>query len=85
MPHRCGIFTVRPKNPLSIVAEDRKLEPLDSIRCIYSLGLTVTKYCEDRLSKIEPLLEDKKQLSDSDMEKFGQKDPESYPNTFRYL
>lgn len=41
----------------------------------------VSKYCEEIQGKIEPLLAVKETLSDSDMEKFEQKDPESYPIT----
>lgn len=40
----------------------------------------MSKYCEEIEGKIEPLLANKKELSDSEMEKFGQKDPASYPN-----
>ena len=36
-------------------------------------------------SRVKPLLETKKELSDEDMEKYGKKDPEAYPHMFYHL
>lgn len=64
MPHRCGIFTVRSKLPLSITPED------------------LATYCEEAKTRMEPLVAEKKLLSDEEMEKYGQKDPESEGEKF---
>ena len=42
----------------------------------------VNKYCEEIEGKVKPLLAKKEPLSESDMEKFGKKDPEAYPEYF---
>ena len=41
---------------------------------------SVSEYIEGMESKVKPLLEQKKLLSDSDMEKYGMKDAETYPH-----
>ena len=42
--------------------------------------LTVSSYIESMESRIKPMLETKKELSEDEMEKYGKKDPESYPH-----
>lgn len=80
MPHRLGIFTVRPKAPLSITADDCECGRVTGKRGFErGCDAVVSKYCEEIQSKIEPLMVEKQALSDADMEKYGQKDPESYP------
>ena len=39
----------------------------------------MTSYVESSKSRIKPLLEIKKEMSEDDMEKFGKKDAEAYP------
>jgi hypothetical protein len=61
MPHRCGIFTVRPKKPTAVTQEE------------------VSVYNDSTKSRIKPLLEAKKEMTEDDIEKFGKKDPDAYP------
>ena len=43
------------------------------------LSPPVTEYVESMETKVKPLLEKKQFLSESQMQKFGKKDPEAYP------
>lgn len=40
---------------------------------------SVSGYVDSTKSRIKPLLESQKEMSEEDMEKFGKKDPEAYP------
>jgi hypothetical protein len=64
MPHRCGIFTVRPKKPTSVTQDD------------------VSLYVESVRTRIQPLIEPKKYMTEEDMEKFGKKDPDAEVERF---
>ena len=41
--------------------------------------VVVSEYVEVMGSKVKPLLETKKELTDDEMEKYSKKDPEAYP------
>lgn len=45
----------------------------------------VAEYVVNMESRVKPLLETKKKLSEEDMEKYGKKDPEAYPHMFYHL
>ena len=42
----------------------------------------MSSYIDSTKSRIKPLLEAKKEMTDNDMEKFGKKDPDAYPLKF---
>lgn len=52
--------------------------------CIY-FSLSVAEYVGNMESRVKPLLESKKELSEEDMEKYGKKDLEAYPHDFLSL
>ena len=52
--------------------------------CIYN-HIAVSTYLDSTSSRIKPLLESKKEMTDEDMEKFGKKDPDAYPFIFLLL
>lgn len=47
--------------------------------------LVVAEYVVNMESRVKPLLETKKELSEEDMVKYGKKDPEAYPHMFYHL
>ena len=42
-------------------------------------SFAVSVYIDSTKSRIKPLLEAKKEMTEDDMEKFGKKDPDAYP------
>ena len=52
---------------------------------MYAYSSVVAEYIVNMESRVKPLLETKKELSDEDMEKYGKKDPEAYPHMFCHL
>lgn len=52
--------------------------------CI-QFSLSVAEYVGNMESRVKPLLESKKELSEEDMEKYGKKDLEAYPHDFLSL
>ena len=55
------------------------LTPPSYLAILLTFPLPVTKYCEELKGKVDPLMAKKKELTDSEMEKFSPKDPEAYP------
>ena len=47
---------------------------------MHAYSSVVAEYIVNMESRVKPLLETKKELSDEDMEKYGKKDPEAYPH-----
>ena len=52
---------------------------------MHAYSSVVAEYIVNMESRVKPLLETKKELSDEDMEKYGKKDPEAYPPVFYHL
>ena len=52
---------------------------------MHAYSSVVAEYIVNMESRVKPLLETKKELSDEDMEKYGKKDPEAYPHMFCHL
>lgn len=48
---------------------------------MHILSLSVAEYVGNMESRVKPLLESKKELSEENMEKYGKKDLEAYPYT----
>lgn len=44
-----------------------------------TIKFSVSSYVDSTKSRIKPLLDAKKEMSEEDMDKFGKKDPEAYP------
>ena len=45
----------------------------------FHIIIVVSSYIDSMKSRIKPLLETKKEMTEDDMEKFGKKDPDAYP------